>query len=114
MPFINSKVNVELSEEEKEILKAKLGEAISLIPGKSENWLMVGFDDNYSLYFKGKNTTKIAFVDVKIFGKASNRDYDRLTIEICKIYKDVLGIAQDKIYIHYEEAEHWGWNGRNF
>ena len=114
MPFINSKVNVALSEEEKTALKTKLGQAISLIPGKSESWLMVGFEDNCSLYFRGNNNTKLAFVEVKIFGHASERDYDRLTAEICKIYKDVLSIAQDKIYVKYEEVDHWGWNGGNF
>ncbi len=114
MPYINSKVNVALSEEEKEILKTKLGDAISLIPGKTESWLMLGFEDECSLCFKGKNNTKIAFIEVKIFGRASKRDYDLLTAEISRIYKEVLGIAQDKIYIKYEEAEHWGWNGTNF
>lgn len=54
MPFINSKVNITLSEEEKTALKTRLGQAISLIPGKSESWLMIGFEDNCSLYFKGK------------------------------------------------------------
>ena len=49
MPFINSKVSVPLTDSEKETLKGKLGQAISLIPGKSESWLMVGFEDNYSL-----------------------------------------------------------------
>lgn len=114
MPFINAKINTPLSEEVKETLKAKLGQAISLIPGKSESWLMVGFEDNYSLYFKGKNQTKIAFVEVKIYGKASKRDYDRLTAEICRIFKDVVGVAQDKIYVKYEEVEYWGYNGMNF
>lgn len=114
MPFINSKVNIPLSEEEKDTLKTKLGQAISLIPGKSESWLMVGFEDNCSLYFKGKNNTKLAFIEVKIFGHPSGRDYDRLTTEITRIYKEVLGIAQDKIYIKYEEVDHWGWNGGNF
>ncbi|MFT4106631.1 MAG: phenylpyruvate tautomerase MIF-related protein [Lacrimispora sp.] len=114
MPYINSKVNVALSEEEKEILKTKLGDAISLIPGKTESWLMLGFEEECSLYFKGKNNTKIAFIEVKIFGCASKRDYDLLTTEISRIYREVLGISQDKIYIKYEEAEHWGWNGTNF
>ena len=45
MPFIDSKVTVKMTEEKKEAVKAKLGEAISLIPGKSENWLMVGFEE---------------------------------------------------------------------
>ena len=44
MPFINSKVSVPLTDSEKETLKGKLGQAISLIPGKSESWLMVGFE----------------------------------------------------------------------
>lgn len=114
MPFINSKISVGLTEEEKEKIKVRLGQAISLIQGKSESWLMVGFEDNYSLYFKGSNSTKLAFVEVGIFGKASEREYDRLTAEICQIYKEEIGIAQDKIYIKYEESQHWGWNGRNF
>ena len=41
MPFINSKVSVSMSKEKKDAVKAKLGQAISLVPGKSENWLMV-------------------------------------------------------------------------
>ena len=103
MPFINSKVSVPLTDSEKETLKGKLGQAISLIPGKSESWLMVGFEDNYSLYFK-----------VKIFGGTTDEAYDKLTARLCQIYEEVLGIPQDKIYIKYEEVEHWGWNGANF
>lgn len=53
MPFINSKVSVSMSKEKKDAVKAKLGQAISLVPGKSENWLMVGFEDSYDLYFQG-------------------------------------------------------------
>lgn len=114
MPFINSKVSVPLSDREKETLKTKLGQAITLIPGKSENWLMVGFEDNYSLYFKGKNDGKLAFVEVKIFGKTTDEAYDKLTARLCQIYEEVLGISQDGIYIKYEEVDHWGWNGANF
>ena len=114
MPFINPKVTVSLSDVERDTLKAKLGQAISLVPGKSEAWLMVGFEDNCSLYFKGKKEPKLAFVEVKIFGGASDEAYDKLTAEICRIYEEVLGIPQGKIYVKYEEVEHWGWNGANF
>ena len=114
MPFINSKVNVTLSKDEKEQLKSKLGTAISLIPGKSESRLMVNLEEGCSLYFKGDKEEKLAFVEVKLFGKASPSDYYRLTAEICKIYGEGFGIAGDKIYVKYEEVEHWGFNGRNF
>ena len=49
MPFIDSKVSVSLSKEQETELKTRLGQAISLIPGKSESWLMTGFQDNYHL-----------------------------------------------------------------
>ena len=114
MPFINSKLSVSLTAEKEEEIKQKLGKAIELIPGKSENWLMVGFEDNYKLYFKGEKAPKIAFVEVKIFGKASGSAYDSLTAAICDIYNETLGIPKDKIYVKYEEVDYWGWNGSNF
>lgn len=113
MPFINSKISIKITKEQEEKIKTRLGQAISLIPGKSETWLMVGFEDEYSLYFKGKSG-KIAFIEVKIFGKAPKNAYDDLTAAICDIYNEEIGIDKDKIYVKYEEVENWGFNGSNF
>ena len=82
MPFINSKVTVSLDNAKKDELKAALGDIITTIPGKSESWLMVGFEDNYSLYFKGTNDKPAAFVEVKIFGSASKDKYNAMTEKI--------------------------------
>lgn len=114
MPFINSKVSVAMSQDKKESVKAKLGEAISLIPGKSENWLMVGFEDSYDLYFQGNQDGPTAFVEVKIYGSASASAYSQLTSAICDIYQEELGIPKNRTYVKYEEVENWGWNGSNF
>lgn len=114
MPFINSKVSVAMSKEKKDAVKAKLGEAISLIPGKSENWLMVGFEDSYDLYFQGNQDGETAFVEVKVFGSASPDVFSKMTGAICDIYQEELGIPQNRIYVKYEEVENWGWNGSNF
>lgn len=114
MPFINSKISIKITKTQEETIKSKLGEAISSIPGKSEAWLMVGFEDDYSLYFQGQAYEALAFVEVKLFGKASDDAYQKLTSTICNIYEEVLNIPQDKIYVKYEEASHWGWNGNNF
>ena len=113
MPYINSKVSVKLTKEQEEIIKQKLGKAIELIPGKSENWLMVGFEDEYSLYFKGQAFEKIAFVEVKLYGKANSAAYDQLTAAICQIFEEVVQIPTNQIYITYQEVETWGWNGQN-
>jgi phenylpyruvate tautomerase PptA (4-oxalocrotonate tautomerase family) len=114
MPFINSKVSVKLTENQKKNLKSQLGQAITCIPGKSESWLMVGIQDNYELYFQGNQNGPTAFVEVRIFGHASPADYDRMTAALCKIYENELGIPKDRIYVTYQEVEHWGWNGGNF
>ena len=114
MPFIGSKITVKVSKEKKEIIKKRLGEAIELVPGKSERFLMVGFEDEYSLFFSGEELEKGAFVEVKIFGKTSKEAYDKLTKAICSIYEEELGIPQNKIYVKYEAVANWGWNGNNF
>lgn len=114
MPFIGSKVSVKISKEKEEIIKSKLGKAIELIPGKSETFLMIGFEDEYSLYLAGEKLEKGAFVEVKIFGTASKDSYEKLTAAICNIYEEELEIPQNKIYVKYEEVSNWGWNGKNF
>lgn len=60
MPFIDSKVTLPMTEDKKETIKAKLGQAITTL-NKSEGFLMVGFDDDYTLYMGGKKLEKGAF-----------------------------------------------------
>ena len=114
MPFINSKVNVKILPEQEIQLKMKLGKAIELIPGKNESWLMLSFEDECTLYFKGENSCKIAYVEVKVFGSENKAAFKLMTAAICQIYEEVLGIAPDKIYVKYEAVTNWGWNGMNF
>ncbi|MBQ9605643.1 MAG: hypothetical protein IJV16_00500 [Lachnospiraceae bacterium] len=114
MPFIDSKVSVKVSKEQETEIKSRLGQAISLIPGKSESWLMVGIQDEYHLYFRGEDSEPMAFIEVRIFG-GSNRDaFEKMTAEITKIFGEVLGIAADHMYIKYSATTDWGWNGSNF
>lgn len=114
MPFINTKVNVAVSPEKEERIKAAFGQAITLIPGKSEDWLMVNIEDCQKLYFRGDKNTPNAFVEVKIYGSAVRSQFNSLTAEITRILGSELGISPDRIYVKYEEVQNWGWNGSNF
>lgn len=114
MPFINSKVNVKMTKEQETAIKTKLGEAIKTIPGKSESWLMLGFEDEYTLYFRGDDSQPTAFVEVSVYGSENKSAFDALTGKICQIFDEVLGIAADHIYVKYEAVANWGWNGGNF
>ncbi len=113
MPFINTNTNVKITNEKREILKSKLGSAIELL-GKSESWLMLSFEDECEMYFKGENDSPMAFVDVSVFGKSTDEGCENMTRELCRIFNEVLGISPDKLYVKYSGTNQWGWNNMNF
>ena len=114
MPFINSKVSVPMTGAQKESVKQKLGKAISIIPGKSERWLMLEFADNCDLYFSGDNSKPTAMIEVEVFGSIPDSCLDEMTRSVCDIYEEELRIPKDRIYVKYEGCDKWGWNGGNF
>ncbi len=113
MPFIQTKVNRPISQEQEKLLAREMGKAIELL-GKSEEWLMLQFEDCCRLYFKGDSQKPLAFVNVKLLGRAGEENYQRLTGRITEVLSDVLSIPADGIYVEYDETGHWGWNGSNF
>ncbi len=113
MPFIDSKITVKLTDDKKESIKARLGQAVSLLH-KSETYLMVGFEDDYDLYMGGNKLEKGAYVSVSLFGNASSADYEKMTGAICEILQEELAIPGDKVYVTYHGVNDWGWNGSNF
>ena len=113
MPYISTKVNMPISKQQQTQLKESFGRAIEILPGKSENWLMLSFEENCHLYFKGDDSQKLAFLEVKLFGGASSQAYEAMTKELTDILHRVLDIPAANIYIKYEETKYWGWNGSN-
>ncbi len=113
MPFIDSKITTGLTEEQKERVKARLGKAVACLH-KGETYLMVGISDGYDLWLGGKKLEKGAYVEVSLFGKASSADYERMTGEICTIFREELGIPGSGVYVTYHGLSDWGWNGSNF
>lgn len=114
MPFIDVKTSAQLNSDKIEQIKSELGRAISLIPGKSENWLMVNIADNCSLYFKGADSKNTAFVNVSVFGETSKANCENLTAEICKILENSADIPSDRVYVKFEFSDLWGYNGFMF
>ncbi len=112
MPFINTKVNMPLPEEKEAALKARLGDAISLL-GKSEEWLMLNFEDNCRMYFKGEKSKPMAFVEVLAFGHIADGASERMTAAVTQAFVDELGIPGPNVYVCYGETGQWGWNGGN-
>lgn len=108
MPFILSKVSTRMTEAQEREIKARLGQAISLIPGKSEAYLLCGFEDNYHLYLRGENDAPIAYITFSIFANERHNGTDALFAAITDAFHAVLGIAPDRVYIKYDDIAVWG------
>lgn len=113
MPYISTTTATKIEDSVREELKRELGDIITEIPGKTENRLMLSFNDEVKMYFRGDDSVSCAYVEVSIFGTTTRDAYDRLTARICELYERKLGIPADRIYIKYEESNKWGCNGVN-
>ena len=113
MPFIDCRTSVRLSDETRENIKTKFGQAITTLK-KPESYLMVGIADGYALWFAGKRAEKGAYVSVSLFGNASPADCEKMTAKICNILQEEAGLDPALIYVTYHPVENWGWNGSNF
>ena len=114
MPYINTVTTKEITEEKKAALTRALGEAITLIPGKSESWLMLNFEGSAKMAFRGDGVTDCAMLEVEIFGKASADALCRLTQRLCSVTSEILAVPSDRIYVKYRECDKWGYDGSNF
>lgn len=114
MPYIGIKTTKEISKEAAEQIKAQLGRAIEVFPGKSEAWLMTELSGGHSMWMKGDNSRDCAFAEVKIFGKIEHSACDAMTGKICEILEKALSVSPDRIYVTYSGFSEWGWNGGNF
>lgn len=115
MPFINVKSNLVIDDDQAQMLKEQFGKAISLLPGKNENYLMVGIEEQSSLYFQGDDGLRpAAMLEVALYGGATSAAYNALTEALTGILQEVLFIEPSRVYIRYTEHDYWGHNGRNF
>ena len=114
MPYINTTTTKTISKEQQTALTQEFGKAIELIPGKSEEWLMLSFRDEARMAFRGDSMRDCAMLEVEIFGSATDASLGRLTKALCETVNRVLGIDTDRVYVKYEKIDTWGYDGSNF
>ena len=113
MPFIHVRTTKPVTKAQEEALVRHFGSAMPLI-GKSEAWLMSGVESNCHLYFRGSDEKDLCFVTVAVFGHVTEEKAAKLTTSITDAIHAHLSVDPDCIYIQYQEAATWGWNGSNF
>ena len=113
MPYICTTTTKKLSAEEQKSFTDELGRAIALVPGKSEQWLMLGIHDGVKMAFQGTDEGGAAMIEVQLLGHAQRDALDKLTAALTDIASRIFKINPDRVYISYRECDIWGWNGTN-
>ena len=102
MPVIHTHVSVPTTQEQRDTLKNLFGQAITAVPGKTENWLMCLFEDNVPMYFAGSDDTPVAYVEVNVFGTSVPKSaWEKLTPQIMDALQNTLGVPADHTYTRY-------------
>lgn len=108
MPFIDVHFSGAITPAQETALKEGLGQAIALIPGKTETSLMMQFTDNCRLWLGGRQEGPIAFVNVMLYGSSTKDAYQRFSGTAIPLLEKELGAK--KVYLKFEEVPNWFWN----
>ena len=114
MPLLRLETTVPLSEEKGKPLLAALSKAVAATIGKPEQYVMITFSQS-AILMSGK-AGDAAFVDIRSIGGLNGDTNRKLSQQICKLLRDSLGIAPDRVYVNFTDVEagNWGWNGSTF
>ncbi len=114
MPLLKLETTVPLPEENGKPLLAALSKAMAATTGKPEQYVMVTV--NHPAMLMSGKPGDAAFVDIRGIGGLGGETNRKLSQQICRLLKDSLGIAPDRVYLNSTdiEAGNWGWNGSTF
>lgn len=114
MPYIHVSTSKKVTDADKERIMKDLGQKISILKGKSEQWLMVKVSDEQAMCFQGDKVEPCAIIEVSVYGTFSGPEYQRLTGALTETVESIASIPGERIYVKYFETPHWGWKGSNF
>ncbi|MBQ8037819.1 MAG: hypothetical protein IJ268_12580 [Proteobacteria bacterium] len=112
MPFFILKTNQTIDDETATEIKTAFGKAIELVPGKSEQYLLLEIQDRCKIYLRGSDREPIAYITASIFGNESHLGYAELTDAITRILQTILHIPSHNIYIKFDDIAVWSVAGK--
>ena len=83
--------------------------------GKPESYVMTAFEPGVKMSFAG-TFEPVCYVEVKSIGQMTPDRTKAMSQDFCQEVQDKLGVAKDRTYIEFADAERamWGWNGSTF
>ena len=115
MPFVDLRITDTLTDDQKETIKAELGQAVSAF-GKGESFLMVGIADGYDLWLGGRKLDHGAYAALSLVGDTPDAGCQTFSASLADILARVADIPGTNVYVtfHPMSGHRWGWNGSTF
>ena len=107
MPYLGIHISKTLTTEEREQVKSELGAAISLIPNKREELLMVEFLEGSAMYLGGQQSGALAYVDLRCYKSASYEENKAFTEEAYRVLREALKLEAGQVYMTITEYQNW-------
>jgi phenylpyruvate tautomerase len=114
MPYLLIRTNAKLALEEKHKLLAKGSNVVANALGKPERYVMVSLESEIPMLFDAKDQP-CAYLELKSIGLPGDHT-SALSLSLCGLITEELGIPTDRIYIEFADAPRhmWGWNNSTF
>ena len=106
MPFVTVRTSAAMSRKQELDLKSSIGQAVSLVPGKSEASLLLCFEPPCRLYLRGAEVPA-ALISADFFSSEDHVGFDRFAAAVSRAFDDVLGVPPENVYIRFGDIGVW-------
>ena len=117
MPRINTKTNITLSEEQKNVITQEMAEVVNLIPRESGAFLMADYEDNSSIRFGNDVKEPCACVEINILDsvyKTTDPEiFETVLGKLSAIISRNCNIPENRIFVLFRNSSMWAFEGLN-
>ena len=114
MPYIQTRLSLNLDETQKNSLQSKLTNIVSEVFSKPATYIMTEIIDGRDLYMAGNKLGEGAYISVSLLGTTTKDKCNLATQKICNLLESEYSVDGSKVYVTYHPTDLWGWNGMMF
>ena len=114
MPFVEAKLTVPITYEERVSLHEAIAELVNKTLNKPKEFLMVTIESNLPIWMNVKPLEKGAFISVRLMGDPGREAYTKFTAKISDLLHERFGIGNKSVYVTFHPTDYWGWNKQLF
>jgi phenylpyruvate tautomerase PptA (4-oxalocrotonate tautomerase family) len=115
MPLLRIATSASAAPASRAQLLGELSKLVATRLGKPEQYVMTSLEPDLEMTFGG-TTGPACYVELKNVGRFTPELTQRLSAELCERISGALGVARDRIYIEFSDAQGylWGHDGETF